>query len=74
MRIYGYEQLIGVQVKQLAAASDRKSNDTVLAVDGFDVSRNLSVKPDAGKNAILALERVILKVITLDSKPSLNGN
>jgi len=40
LRVYGYDQLIGMSVRQ---RDDAKG--AVIAVEGFDVSRNMAVKP-----------------------------
>ena len=57
MRIYGYDQLIGMSIKQKEASKSGESAG-VIAVDGFDVSRNFSIKP---AEQILLLEGITLQ-------------
>ena len=52
MRIYGYDQLVGVRVTQ-KADSTAAGKGPVVSVDGFDVSRNLVIRAN---EQVLALE------------------
>ena len=43
MRMYGYDQLIGMSAKQKSTSGPDQG---VIAIDGFDVSRNFAIKPN----------------------------
>ena len=53
MRMHGYDQLLGMRIKAETAAADAG----LVAVDGFDVSRNFAIK---AAEEILVVEEVTL--------------
>ena len=56
MRIYGYNELIGLKITQQAHANEK---GTAVSINGFDVSRNFAIRSN---EQILAIEQVKLKI------------